>query len=458
MNYHKNTKSFQEFEQAFKHLNVKLNRNEETIFENTLPDVSEETIMENYNYFYKHHIGDFHKAEKHADRKVILEASLLESYYNPIFKMISEKDDGSSYSAGFLLENTAEELIKIYNNNPLNHAIITEGEIPNRDLPNQEILTEGGINWGLMTGGGAVAAGAGALPAVAIGGLTALAIELFLPSRWTRTIDGTIEKWFGTIVKTIVQTNSSFLISQDMKNSNNIILNFDNIHTSPEVRKLFQKIGKTTDIKEVTEGLEQFVSSCAGKHANAFDIGKNDEIKQIIQGKFDKRDYNPLRLIYNAVLNKSGSDRNYKDELIKFRKCLASKFIDVYKLLLIKNLQEKQDYETILDNINKSRTKPEMVLTFNSEDMDNKEYTNFKEAIKSLIQFRDYLITMSQTMKTGIFDVDKESGLFLEQKLKVVDTEVRQYIKNHRSKSSTREYKYIPGQKQIRKSRVLGNL
>ncbi len=121
------------------------------------------------------------------------------------------------------------------------------------------------------------------------------------------------------------------------------------------------------------------------------------------------------------------------DTLLRFRKCLSNKLVDVYKLLLISNLQNKKDHARILNTITKANSdRPEQLINFLPSETD--EDKQLREAILSLIMFRMHLSKLVKGLEQGFFEVDKEAGKFLDQKLKAVDTEVEQYLRLHKNK------------------------
>ena len=164
------------------------------------------------------------------------------------------------------------------------------------------------------------------------------------------------------------------------------------------------------------------------------DPDQKESIIDILQKPFNASPdkYNVLKLIWKAIFGEAITDKEGYGTLIRFRKCLSNKLVDIYKLLLISNLQNNKDHKRIMDSIVKSNNRPEQILSFLPGDTDEDE--RLKDAVLSLVQFRIYLMELANNLEKGFFDVDREAGKYLKQKLSMVDGEVESYLRLNSNK------------------------
>lgn len=430
-------KSYEQFSIKFRALLEKATLSDSTIFsnfisQNKIEKLEESLILEHYDYFLKNYNYIYHQAPRENKGKIIIE-SINESFFQHTF---------NQYLDGIILES-------INNNQPigLTTQILLENTVEKFNID----LSKTGINYfedknphdiieenifGFGAGAAAsLVAGVGALPAVGISMITSFAFGLLVSANGMNKLNQSIGNGASIIIRALTGSYNLWSLGKtpSLGASHSNILNFDNIDTDPKVKELFKKIQKVSITDTIAErGLASLVAECIHQNSNILSMIDGPK-NGILEGFFAPNKYNILKLAIKAIVGKSESDKSDQDTLIRFRKCLATKLCDVYKLLLISNLQGKKDYNRILNTITKSNsTHPEQLTNFLPTETD--EDKQLKEAILALIMFRLHLTKLADDLEKGFFQVDKEAGKFLHQKLKIVDSEVDTYLKNNRPK------------------------
>ena len=430
------SQSYKSFSIKFKALMEKATLSESTIFSNfidkdKIENIDENLILEHYDYFLKNYNYAYHQAP-FGEKGKIINQSIQESFLQHTF---------NQYLDGIILESTKE-------NKPigLTTQILLENTFEKFNLDAKKV----GINYlnssnphdaieenifGFGAGLSSVALGAGAAPALAISMITSFALGLLVPASKMNYIN----QWIGDAASVIARAvTGSFSLwklgyTPALGTSHQNILDFDNIDADPKVKELFKKIQKVSINDSIAErGLTSLTAECIHQNSNILSMVEGPK-NGLFDGFFTPNKYNVLKLVIKAIIGKSESDKNDQDTLIRFRKCLATKLSDVYKLLLISNLQGKKDFNKILNTITKVNTNnPEQATNFLPSETD--EDKQLKEAILGLIMFRLHLKQLADNLEKGFFEVDKEAGQFLHQKLKSVDSEVEVYLRNHKPK------------------------
>lgn len=437
--------SYVKFSLKFKANIDRLNKTKETIFESTIDStkITDSLILEHYNYFVRNYLDEYNSNGR--DQSIILK-SIYESYNQSIFNSVIDSviENGTiSYSNQILLENTEAKCnvsldkvgkeILLESNLPLSKNITPEKEY--------EIIQENvyGVGAGLAAG----ALGAGLLPALGIGAIVSFAMSLLVSSKHMNNITQIMGDTGSFIARAITgqlnYLNNSFLASANK--SKQMIINFDNIDADPVVINLFKKMQKATISNpkaselDAKNGLATIVAQCVEQNKDIFDIADQDITGALFK---NPKNYNLFKLFWKSTLGNANSDKKDHDTLLKFRKCLSNKLVDVYKLLLISNLQNRRDHKRITDAVSKINSgRPETILQFIPRE--NPEDEKLQDAILALVQFRIHLWQMSKDFQSGMFEIDREAGKFLQQKLSTVDAEVESYLRLNQHKWAPRE-------------------
>lgn len=426
------SKSYDIFSIKFKALLENAAKSDSTIFSGAydIDKIEDSLILEHYNYFLSNYNMEYHQSN-HEDKFKLINKSINESFFQNNFNKVLDSvilEGTVSLNTQILLENTVERFkldlskvgVEFLQENSL---VKKEPEIINENI--------GGILAGLS----ASALGVAALPAIGVSMLTSFAVALLMPAKNMNDLSNFIGGIAGVAGKAI--TGSFVLwdkgLTPALGQSHHNILNFDNIDSDPKVKELFQKIQKVHINDQIAQrGLTALVAECISQNSNIMSIVDvpNDGF---FDGVFNPKKFNVLKLIIKAMIGKSEADKDDYNTLLRFRKCLSNKLVDVYKLLLISNLQNKKDYTRTLNVITKANSdRPEQLINFLPSETDEDIQT--KEAILALIMFRLHLTKLSKDLNNGFFEVDKEAGKFLEQKIRTVDQEVEQYLRLNRNK------------------------
>ena len=433
--------SYSKFVVKFKANIDRLNKTKETIFESTIDSsqITDAVLLEHYNYFVKNYLDEYNSNGR--DQTIILK-SIYESYNQSIFNSAIDAvivNGAISYSNQILLENTEAKCnVQL---DKVGKQILLESNLPLTKNINNEEKELGIIQenlYGFAAGGAAVALGAGALPALGIGAIVSIAASLLVSSKHmndlTQFVGNLGSIVFRAFTSQLNYLNNSFFANAEV--SRKLLINFDNIDADKTVIDLFKKMQKTTASnpraaeQDAKNGLATIVAQCVEQNRNIFDIADKDVTTSLFN---NPKNYNLFKMFWKSTLGNANSDKNDHDTLLRFRKCLSNKLVDVYKLLLISNLQNKKDHARILNTITKANSdRPEQLINFLPSETD--EDKQLREAILSLIMFRMHLSKLVKGLEQGFFEVDKEAGKFLDQKLKAVDTEVEQYLRLHKNK------------------------
>ena len=438
--------SYSKFIVKFKANIDRLNKTKETIFESTIDSsqITDAVLLEHYNYFVKNYLDEYNSNGR--DQTIILK-SIYESYNQSIFNSAIDAviiNGAISYSNQILLENTEAKCnVQL---DKVGKEILLESNLPLTKNINNEEKELGIIQenlYGFLAGGGAMALGAGALPALGIGAIVSIAASLLVSSKHmndlTQIVGNLGSIVFRAFTSQLNYLNNSFFANAEV--SRKMLINFDNIDADKTVIDLFKKMQKTTASNpraaelDAKNGLATIVAQCVEQNRNIFDIADKDVTTSLFN---NPKNYNLFKMFWKSTLGNANSDKNDHDTLLRFRKCLSNKLVDVYKLLLISNLQNRGDHKRITDAVSKINSgRPELILQFIPKETPEDE--KLQEAILALVQFRIHLWNLSKDLQSGMFDLDREAGKFLQQKLTTVDAEVESFLRLNQHKWAPRE-------------------
>lgn len=417
--------SYDIFAIKFKALLENATKSDSTIFSGAfqIDKIEESLILEHYEYFIHNYNMEYHQSGPEEKFKVI-KKSITESFLQHNFNQVLDAiilEGEVSLNSQILLENTVEKF-----NLDLSKVGVSY-------LKTTETIQENILGFG--AGLSASALGVAALPAIGVSMLTSFAVALLMPARNMNNLSNFIGEMTGSVGKALT---GSFTVwdkgfTPGLGQSHENILQFDNIDVDPKVKELFQKIQHVNINEQIAQkGLTSLVAECVHQNSNILsvvDVPNNG----FLDGFFSPKNFNVLKLVIQAMISKSESGGEDYNTLLRFRKCLSNKLVDVYKLLLISNLQNKKDYTRTLNVITKANTdRPEQLINF--LPMETEEDKQLKESILALIMFRIHLSKLAKNLESGFFEVDKEAGKFLDQKLKTVDQEVENYLRLNRNK------------------------
>ena len=421
------------FTLKFKAMLERVNKTDSTIFTESvdISNVSDEMIMEHYNYFVKEYIHQYHQLD-FIGKSRLINQSITESFLQDTFNKVLDSvllEGEVTLQNQILLENTVSEF-------GLNLQLVGK-EILHSDKGAPEILEEN--VFALAAGVGAGLGGAGLGGALAVTGLVSFVLAALMPASMMNSINNGIVTGVEVITRAVTGSftiwHSSMMPALGQSHDN--ILNFDNIDADPAVIDMFKKIQKINVTNEIAKrGLSSIVQECVSQNRNVLDFG--DEISNqskisFLSDTFGPKNYNVLKLFIKAMFGNANASNDGYNTLLRFRKCLSTKLVDIYKLLLIANLQSKRDHSRILNTITKANTdSPQQLLNFLPSETD--EDKQIKEAILSLIMFRMHLSKLADSLEKGFFEVDREAGKFLKQKLVSVDAEVENYLRLNKNK------------------------
>ena len=438
--------SYSKFAVKFKANIDRLNKTKETIFESTIDSsqITDAVLLEHYNYFVKNYLDEYNSNGR--DQTIILK-SIYESYNQSIFNSAIDAviiNGAISYSNQILLENTEAKCnVQL---DKVGKQILLESNLPLTKNINNEEKELGIIQenlYGFAAGGAAVALGAGALPALGIGAIVSIAASLLVSSKHmndlTQIVGNLGSIVFRAFTSQLNYLNNSFFANAEV--SRKMLINFDNIDADKTVIDLFKKMQKTTASNpraaelDAKNGLATIVAQCVEQNRNIFDIADKDVTTSLFN---NPKNYNLFKMFWKSTLGNANSDKNDHDTLLRFRKCLSNKLVDVYKLLLISNLQNRGDHKRITEAVSKINSgRPELILQFIPKETPEDE--KLQEAILALVQFRIHLWNLSKDLQSGMFDLDREAGKFLQQKLTTVDAEVESFLRLNQHKWAPRE-------------------
>ena len=416
------------FSIKFKAILEKASNSEATIFSNILNEgtVSEDLILEHYGYFIKNYNYDYHQADPIRKNEIIKQSiheSFLQQSFNSVLDSIILEGDISLHKQ-ILLENSVDKFNLDLSKLGINYLD-----------PNYKVgsIEENILSLGAGLGAGALGVGGAGIAAVSM--VTSFAVALLMPASTVNYIGQNVENWSGKIGRAMIAGINVWQLGRTpaMGQSHQNILDFDNIDADPVVKDLFRKIQKIHVSEEIAQrGLSALTAECINQNSNILSM-IDGKPSNFFDGFFVPNKYNVLKLIVKAMVGKAETGGQDYDTLLRFRKCLSTKLVDVYKLLLISNLQNKRDHTKILNTITRANSdRPEQTINFMPADTE--EDKQLREAILSLIMFRMHLTKLVKGLEQGFFEVDKEAGKFLEQKLKTVDSEVEQYLRLNKNK------------------------
>jgi len=411
-------------EELFYDLYVKMSNRIEESTETIFSDVSiASDVTKHYSEFMESSYSKlfFQEESVYEKNKVIksfIENEILSDIYTSTYDhLIHESSDSElSFSQQILLENTQEQF--------------------NTRYKGIEVIEE----FSLAGIGATVGIGAalGAVPAAAFAGITFLGMNLLFPSRYARASDMFFEKSLGLLGTALFGTKSLLAMgNSSFTASNNNILNFDNIDVNPEVKKLFNSLARTNDKKAPIAGIDTIVATCLETN-NALDAADIDPSqKGFMIGKYSPRNNSIFTVMIESLFKKSASKSDEEfGTLIKYRRCLSEKLVDMYKFLMIANISQSKDYKKIIRVMKKGfHTNPEQLLTFIHTDTESDQIN--KENIVTLMKFRLFLDDMVKDLKKGTFDVDREASIYLGQRLAQVDDEVEDYLAKNQKRIET---------------------
>ena len=419
------------FEDLYLKLSTKIEETTETIFENVSID---NDLEKNYNRFMSSsYAKQFYLDESTYQKNLTIQAFIENEISSEMFTetydhLVKRSDDSElSFSQQILLENTQEAFNVRYKGDSSHQTEIFE-----------ENVFGTAIN-SAIKGLGISAAGAlGGLPLGIFAASAVLGFQLLFPSRYARNVDDALEKGLGFLGTSLLGTKSMLAMGNtSLTASNNNIINFDNIDANPEVKKLFNTLSRSSNKKAPIEGINSIVAGCLERNdpLNAAEL--NESQKGYFRGIYSPK-HNTIFSVFVESLFKNSSesgDEGY-NTLIKYRKCLSEKLVDMYKFLMIANISQSTEYKKIIRVMKQGfHNNPEQLLSFIHTDTESNQLN--KENIIVLIKFRLFLDDMAKDLKKGTFDVDRESSIFLTQKLSLVDGEIEDYINKNKKRIET---------------------
>lgn len=420
--------SYKFFKNRFLFLMEKAKTSDCTIFTEAtaLDNISDKVIMEHYSYFNKNYRKDYNTTNDYNSRNKIFDISIQESFFQDSFnKLLDSVIQEGTYTVSqeILLENTIQKF-----NIDLDKVGETYMGKKAGVIQENVFAHAAGLGVGLAMG---------PVAGVAMAGITAIALGMIMPARYTNTLNESVLRLFGLIPGTIMGAYDVTRFGETaLTQSNQNIIRFDNIDADPSVQKLFMRIQKTgINVKEAQNGLAVLMAECVSANRDIFNLTEDKSaVRTLLDGDYNPQKYNVFKLFWKTIMGSANSSRGDYNTLLRFRKCVANKLVDIYKLLLISNLQSRYDHKDILKRISKAGTgNSENLLSFiNTADEKDRK---LKEAILALMEFRIYLTKLAEDMKKGAFQVDEESGTYLLQKLSSVDTEVENYLRLHQSRN-----------------------
>jgi hypothetical protein len=442
------TESQKLFNQVFKLQLHKIRNTPNTIFEN-LDYISENSFYMQFidSSYYDKTIQSNNNIEKQAIIKNFITESLSNIYYS--VKTELYKDNNPTFSQHFLLENTLDvfpELVKTDMSATLFEECvhITQSDNPER----YKELEESGFLYPALAGGATVALGGSMLGAIGIALSTRLAMEIFLPTKWTISADRNILGFVTFLTRSLLGTSSLLGKFGSFKYSQQALETFDNLNLNKDMMQIFEKIGQRHSFNngQGAESLNVIVAKCIDANREIFD--KNNFFTRTFS--FNGTNGNLYRNIVNSMFvnngNKNSTNGQTYDKLLRFRKCIASSLSDLYKFTMITNLKDVKNYEQILKAAGSGfDSNPERLLNF--VDIRNDYAQDIKENLLDLIKLRILINEMIKTFKNGAFGVDQEAGQFLEQKFRLVDKEIAEYLRSQKQAVDIfdkKEYNNIP--------------
>ncbi len=361
--------------------------------------------------------------EKNKTIKLFIESEILSPLFTKTYDaLIAESSDGHlSFSQELLMENTQEQFNVRYRGSSNHEA---------------EQFEEGAFWAGAATLASAFVAVP--VPITVFAAMTYLGVNLLLPARYANSSDTFVEKYLGLLGKAMFNTKSLLAWQgTSLDSSNKNIINFDNVDVNPEVKKLFNSLSRTSDKKAPINGLNTIVAPWVDAN-DVFDNADPESIpdKGYLSSMFKPQYHNVFSVFIESVFKDSSGDKEKTNALIRYRKCLSDKLVDMYKFLMIANVSQSREYKKILRVMHKGfHQNPEQLLSFIHVDSEVDSVN--KENIITLIKFRMLLDDLAKDLGKGAFEVDKESSIFLKQRLKQVDSEIEDYLARNKKQLET---------------------
>ncbi len=416
------------FDDMYTKMDKKVSSIPDTIFENisVLADKDK-----NYNRFMSSPYSKMFYLEESTYQKNLviksfIENEILSEIFTEAYDAVSAKynDNELSFKENLLFENTVEAVNVKYKGQLLEEGF-ADKFFDKANLFGKTALI-------------GAAAAMGSLPLSIFASSAVFGLSILLPSRSARNWDMYAEKALGVLGGGLIGTKSLFALGNtSVSQSNNNILNFDNIDTNPDVKKLFYSLARTRNKKDTINALGAVVQGCLDNNDPLNSTDVEESHNNYFKGLYTPRNNNVFTVALESIFKHSGDDKSEGyGTLIQYRKCLSDKLVDMYKFLMIANISTNKDYKKITNLMKKGfADNPEHILSFLSDDTESEQLN--KENILLLTKFRIFLGDLSKDLKKGIFDADKEAGTYLTQKLKNVDSEVEEYVSNHQRQIET---------------------
>jgi hypothetical protein len=360
----------------------------------------------------------------------IIKGYLFEEFGNIYYAVkagLMARDGQVSFSHDYLLENTLIQFPEMARSDMTEELFNESLQVLSTDARYQELF-EAGLAYGAAAAAGTVALGGTPLLAAGIGMSTSIALELFMPTKWSMAIDNHIMGFVTFLTRSLLGTKT--IISNfgpGLNASQQSLESFDNINMNKDLMKLFTSLGSrhTFNNGDGAQSLNVIVSKCVDANKELFD--QENFITRAIPGNIYR---NILNSIFINNGNRSNSNGIVYDKLLRYRKCVIASLSDVYKFTMITNLKDVKNYDQILKTMNQGYSgKPEQLLNF--IDVRNDHASIIKENLLDLIKLRIIINEMIKNFDNGAFQVDKESGQFMEQKFKQIDSEIAAYLKHN---------------------------
>lgn len=432
------------FNKVFTHQLKHFRTKADTIFENM------DYISENEMYlkFIDSKYYDIVIHENSAYNKMnIIKGYLFEEFGNIYYAVkdgLMAKGDGQvSFSHDYLLENTLIQFPEIARSGMTAELFNESLQVLSTDARYQELF-EAGLAYGAAAAAGTVALGGTPLLAAGIGMSTSIALELFMPTKWSMAIDNHVMGFVTFLTRTLLGTKTVISnFGPSLNASQHSLESFDNINMNKDLIKLFASLGSrhTFNNGDGAQSLNVIVSKCVDANKELFD--QENFITRAVPGNIYR---NILNSIFINNGNRSNSNGIVYDKLLRYRKCVIASLSDVYKFTMITNLKDVKNYDQILKTMNQGYSgRPEQLLNF--IDVRNDHASIIKENLLDLIKLRIIINEMIKNFDNGAFQVDKEAGQFMEQKFKQIDSEIAAYLKHNANGLEVfdkKEYNGIP--------------
>jgi len=415
------------FEEMYLKLAKRAENTEETFFSGiNLADQLEESYIKfvNDKVTYDDFIMESSNYEKNKILQYFIENEILSEIYTQSYDIMLVESDHIelSFKQSYLAENT-EKLLNV--------------KYKGVDVARYNLLEEGWTNnIGIAGIGAMIGAMIHSLPVMGISAILYFGISLLLPVKWLRVWEDKVQEYLGTLGVALFGPGTGDRKNNSYGKSTDLMYIFDNIDANPEIKKLFRELQKTGSKKEVLSSLSGIVSDCIEDNK----ILNNEKIDDNTLSFF-KRSYNPrnasvFKTLLGEYFKDSNSDKNISNSMIHYRKCVITKMIDMYKILMITNLSENKDYKKIMKSMDKGfNGGAEHLLSFMPETTEHEQ--ELKTKIFALVKLRMEFHNLAEDLKKGSFDIDKEAGTFFVNALKQCDREIEEYLQRNKRRIDT---------------------